>query len=180
MKQLKLIPDLIEQKEFGGSLLRKGKRKIARPFNAKYPMHLVLKIDRKLDAKFEYEPDGNQKDKDNYKRKAYRASLTYNLGYCLYYLEKFADQFEIQLFQKAVVSNHIHLLIKSKDRESYNRFIRAFSGSVSKTLKVKWLYRPYSKTLTWGRQFENARKYVVQNELEAFGVVPYGARKKQF
>jgi len=40
-----------------------------------------------------------------------------------------------------------------------------------------WQFRPFTRVLTWGRNFRVCCAYVIQNKLEAMGFVPYRARK---
>ncbi len=42
-----------------------------------------------------------------------------------------------------------------------------------------WSRTAYTRLVEWGRAFLAARKYVVQNQLEAAGVIPYQPRRKR-
>ncbi|MEQ1723967.1 MAG: hypothetical protein ABL930_12385 [Pseudobdellovibrio sp.] len=52
----------------------------------------------------------------------------------------------------------------SKTREKENKF---------------WQTRVYSRIVSWGREYLNVKKYVIQNALEALGIIPYKTRAKQ-
>lgn len=155
MQQQFLIQMPKKEKIFGGSSLKKGRRKTARPLDPKLPLHLVLRA------------NVNSK-----------TSLLVHLGWVEFYLQKFGQRFGVKIYRKATVSNHIHLLLKFPNRECYIKFVRAFTGALSKKFEVEWSCRPFSRIVTWGRDFRSAGEYVQQNELEAFGVVPYKPRAK--
>lgn len=137
-------------KSFGGQRPFIGQRKIARPLNCKNPIHLVLRSNA---------------------RQFLRQQL-----FVEYYLRKFSKKFQVKIYEQATVSNHIHLIIKVSQKSQYIQFIRAVTGSLAKTLKIKWACRPFTRVITWGRDLQAARKYVIQNTLEAFGLIPYQPR----
>jgi REP element-mobilizing transposase RayT len=85
----------------------------------------------------------------------------------------FCKKFDVRVYEQGLASNHIHLVLKFKDREDYKGFIRAVSGVVAKTLNLKWTYRPFTKVIEWGRPFKRACTYAFRNEYEALGIVPY-------
>ena len=139
--------------EFGGALLNKRSRKIARPLSAKNAIHLVLRADA---SKSE--------------------NLLKNKNAILHYLQKLASDFQLKIYEHALVSNHIHLTVRFLSRDLYKKFIRAFTGVLARRLKIKWLLRPYTRILKWGRALKTAMKYTKQNELEATGAIPYQPR----
>ena len=88
--------------------------------------------------------------------------------------------FFIKIYEEpGICRNHIHFTIKISTTENYKKFIRALSGRLAQVLKVKFLYRPYTKILEWGRHFKRAMGYVLQNKEEALGIKPYKARYKK-
>lgn len=140
-------------KEFGGSLIV-GKRKSKRPLNIKLPIHTVLRCSTLRSG-----------------------SLLWNANEISAILEKFARKFNVIVYEKAIVSNHIHAILKFSSRKSYNAFVRAFAGVLAQTFKVIWSARPWTRILNWGRDFRIACAYTIQNALEAVGKVPYKKRK---
>lgn len=155
MKQQKLFT-LPFQKTFGGELLKSGSRKMKRPLNPKLPIHIVLRAD----------VSGSK-------------TLLYNMGHVEFFLQKFASRFGVRIYEKATVTNHLHLLLKFNSRADYVGFIRALTGALAKVTKVKWLHRPFTRIVTWGRDFTGAARYVVQNQLEAFRLIAYTPRKRR-
>ncbi|MEQ1666349.1 MAG: transposase [Bdellovibrionales bacterium] len=142
---------------FGGEL-SKGKRKSRRPLDVKKPLHLVLRVQVSRPG---------------------TGSLFKNQTFINEKLKKFAKKFGIAIYGKAIVSNHIHLVLKFSHRLNYISFIRSVAGVLAKTLNVKWTLLPFTRIVTWGRDFKNTLKYVLQNELEALGIIDYQPRKRR-
>jgi len=160
MRQLGFIFQNDYKKEFGGSLLH-GKRKSARPLSTKNPIHLILKcsgkrifspIDRKLENLIRHQ----------------------------------AHKYGIKIYEIALNWSHVHLLINLPSRDAYVAFIRTVTSlivsfvskaqgivSKSKGLDLKSIFdlRPYTKILSWGKQFQTVVEYVELNTLEALGLI---------
>lgn len=134
------------RKEFGGSLL-KNKRKSQRPLSIKLPIHLVL---RSHSAKI-FLPS--------------QRSLEFRM-------KKLAEKYYIRIYSLSLNWNHVHLVLKVNSREDYKRFIRHLTSSLALLAKKKgkvFEFRPYTRILTWGREFETILNYIRLNDLEAFG-----------
>jgi REP element-mobilizing transposase RayT len=135
--------------EFGGNL-QVGKRKSQRPLSTKVPLHLVL---RSSDYKI-FNP---------------REKMIHDL------IASECKRYGIKLYSFSPNWTHMHLLIKIPSRETYNKFIRSFTAKlalkISKALgkAISGLFdlRPYTKILSWGRQFKKALQYQVLNQAEA-------------
>lgn len=151
MRQLNLIPK--PPTEFGGSLLV-GKRKAIRTLAISKPLHLIIKGDiQKSGALLKY-------------RKTIDAEI-----------KKQAAKFDIKIFKYAIERTHIHFAAKLSSRENYNKFIRAITGRLAQLTKIKFILRPYTKIVQWGRQLKTLFNYVVQNHKEATGQIAYKPRK---
>lgn len=149
MKQLSLIKK--EKTDFGGSLL-KGKRKSRRPLSTNRPIHLVLKSDN-AKGRFAFNPSDQK-----LKMLAVRM----------------AQKFGVKLYASALNWSHIHLVIRVKNREQYNSFIRAVAGAM--VLKLKggkgfFTLRPFTKIGTWGRQLKTWIDYSQKNQQQAWGLL---------
>ncbi len=167
MKQFEFDINDKPRKEHGGELLI-GKRKSRRPLSTKLPIHLVMRTDLAQGAR----------------------SLLKHRQLIERILKKVAHRFRIQIYEKAIVSNHIHLLIRGKRREDIQNFLRVITGHIAQEILQKlplppshrenkfWQTRIYSRLLTWGREFHIVKKYVVQNILEAAGLVAYKRRPR--
>jgi len=152
------------KKEFGGSLLQ-GKRKSARPLSTKKPIHLILKCS----GKSVFNPSHRKLE---------------NL------IRHQANKYGIKIYEVALNWSHVHLLIKLPSRDAYVAFIRTITSLIvsylsktknnlkeTKHINLKGLFdlRPYTKILSWGKQFKTVVEYVELNTLEALGLI---ARKK--
>lgn len=91
-------------------------------------------------------------------------------------IETYCDYFEISIYHRAVVGNHIHLILLPKREADLHGFLRVFSGQLSnwlrrlkiipKDAKNIWKARPWSRVLEWGEAYSTAIKYVALNYLE--------------
>ena len=140
------------KKEFGGDLPM-GKRKERRPLSTKEPIHLIIKSSGRSIF--------NPTDKG-----AMRIIQTH------------AKRFNIRLYDMALNWSHVHMALMLKSREDYNRFIRAVTSALANyfrkknpNLKSILDLRPYTKILSWGRQFKNVLNYIIDNQLEAMGMI---------
>jgi REP element-mobilizing transposase RayT len=153
--------------EYGGSLAP-GRRKMARPIATRRPMHLVLCSTR---AKGPWSL--RRRDTDARIRSAMRA---------------LAQRSGIRVYQFANAGTHLHLLVRTKRRDQLQTFLRAFAGITARLATGARKGRPagrfwdliaYSRILHWGREFIAVRAYLIRNELEACGLIPYRARARR-
>jgi hypothetical protein len=155
MKQKTLFRLSNYSSEFGGSLLG-GKRKTARPISSRNPIHLVMRADVSKSGsllKHRWEID----------------SLVRVLS----------QKFNVKVYEYSVVGNHLHFVVLFGARDFYKKWIRALAGMLAQALKIKWTLRPYSRILHWGRGYKAAIFYVIQNHLEAIGVIDYKPRRRR-
>ncbi len=165
MKQLKFkgIPKPFS--EFGGSLLV-NKRKGKRPLSFKSPQHVVFKSETvdKTTSFVKYK-SGIQK-----------------------IISKTAKEFGVKIYNTSINFNHIHNAFLFSSREQYNTFVRVVIARIvafletktGKSLKGLFNLRPYTRIVSWGRDFSRLLKYIVANTFEAEGVDVWGryGRKK--
>lgn len=158
----KLRPKL----EFGGVLLKNSHAKEKRPISTKQAMHLVLRSS------------------------VAKGSLSFRSSRLRRPVEKlvrsYCDRFGISLYEFANVGNHLHLLVRVKNRFTFPSFIKALTGVIARLVLGAqrgspkgirfWDYRPYSRIVAWKRGYQIAKDYVIQNRLEALGVIPYTPR----
>lgn len=155
MKQQLLFKEEIRN-EFGGSLLKKGKRKIGRPLNLKAPIHLVLKADDAI-------------------------QLFQNAGKIESQIRKLGEKFGVTVYSTAVHEDHIHALLKFPSRARYNAWVRSLTGTLCRQIKgLKWRLRPYTRILTWGRQYHRAMDYLKNNRDEAEALMQGWSRFREF
>lgn len=170
-KQLSLIQPA--PKQFGGSLL-KGNPKVKRPLGLKKPMHLVLKSKNAFG-------DNSMLAKLHVKK---IASI----------VRKQAKLNGVKIYHFVNVGNHLHLVVQLQNRELYRVFIRAITGLIARQVLGKqrgakvsavtrksrtnekdikaekvqfWLARPFSRIVTWGRDFKTLGQYMQKNQAQA-------------
>ncbi len=140
------------KKEHGGSLLV-GKRKERRALSTKHAIHLVLKSD----LKGVFNPENQRLEQ---------------------LLRSTAEKFQVRIYSMALNWSHIHCVIKINDRKDYNAFIRVLTSTLA--LKIRkhknfigkvFTLRPFTRILSWGRDFKNVLAYLVINQREAFGLL---------
>jgi hypothetical protein len=142
--QLSLFP-MKSNREFGGTLLE-GKRKSARPLSTKHSIHLVMKANQRTLLKHQL---------------VIREEI-----------ERAAKKWRISVYKTAVAVDHIHSNIRILTREEYRRFIQHVSSILALKLKITWMHRPYTRIVTWGREFKRVLNYLEMNVLEAIGFIP--------
>ena len=137
-------------KTFGGETLL-GKRKTARPLSDKKPIHLVLKSN----SVKVFTPTNK-----SLKR------LIYNL----------AEKYSIKIYELALNHNHIHFVLRFKNKSLYKFFIRELTSKMAQAIRKKLPHlktilslRPWTRILEWNRDFENAVSYVILNIEESMG-----------
>jgi REP element-mobilizing transposase RayT len=179
MKQQTLFKEPNEKRFFGGELLN-GRRKSSRPLCGKSAIHTVLKSQwaRGTNA-FTH--------RDNF-------TAIENL------IRNRAKKYGIRIYRIAIVSDHIHLLLRAKRRWLYRAFISSLTGQIAQhVMKFQsfagflkrfagegyqkqhkeqkfWIYRPFTRILCWGRDYRNCLKYLLRNKLEALGFIKYQLR----
>jgi putative transposase len=139
-KQLKLFSEKVER-EFGGSL-NLGKRKQKRPLAPKLPAHFVLKA--------------NNHD-----------LLLPHSVIVVAVVRKYSEKFGVKIFELGLETDHIHIEAQIPSRELYTRWIRTVPAMLARRIPgLKWSFTPYSRIVSWGRDFENTRAYVRDNQTE--------------
>ena len=184
-KQFSFFTDEAKSLKFFGGALLKGRRKSIRPLTSKDSIHLVLRSPWAMGSE------------SFLNRRHYRRINKI--------INRFAKKFGVRIYQRAINSNHLHLLLRITNRRLYRSFIKAVSGQIashvmgqqsfldfSKTRAIPvtgdgsvssnassgfWEFRPFSRVVNWGRDFKMCVKYLKQNVLEAFGFIPYKPRR---
>lgn len=143
--------------------------KFERPFSPKHAMHFILK--------------------SSIARGEYSLALPQHSHWIREYLPTLAGKMKIKLFHWANSGSHLHLVLRAKTRSDLNCFIRTLSSQiVRKVLRAEkgrpkgikfWSHRPYSRVLTWRREFNNVIRYVERNVLEAAKKISYISRDRK-
>jgi hypothetical protein len=154
--------------EHGGSL-HKGKRKEARPLVTKRPMHLVFRSSRARGAWSFLHSRNHQV----VKKLASDAS----------------QAFDVKIHQIANSGNHLHLVVKGKDRSGLQGFLRTFPALLARRITGAkkgsprgrfWDALAYTRVINWGREFVVLQRYLLRNDLEAIGFMRHSERSLSF
>ncbi|MBC7691708.1 MAG: transposase [Methylotenera sp.] len=157
-RQLSLLPREKQSTQHGGGL-HPGKRKLARPFHPKLPMHVVVRASRARGFFSMLHP----------RHEKMIAAL----------VRKSAKSNQVRLHRFVNVGNHLHLLVQASTREGLQRFLRTLTGRVAAlvTGAIKgrpfgkfWDQLAYSRLVHWGRDFKGVLGYFIKNELESVGL----------
>ena len=166
MKQVSFLPALkISTTLAYRGEVQKGKRKIARPFDPRRPLHVVFRSTR---ARGEW----------SLLRPRHRHSVERTL-------DSTAEACGIRIHRFVNVGNHLHLLLSAPNRMAIRSFLRRFAGEVAMRVtgasKLNaigrfWDALVYTRVVSWGREFDTVMRYLVKNVFEATGL---WNRKKQ-
>lgn len=159
-------PELRRMFQFGGSLLKKSNAKTARPLSTKKAMHVVLRSSRAT-GEWSLRNLRNQKIIERI-------------------LRRLAKEYGIKIHEFGNAGDHLHLLIRLKNRSSFAPFIRALTGTIAlqvtkanKLTKLKekfWDYRPWTRILELKKAYTLAKDSLIQHHLAAIGYLAYRPR----
>lgn len=137
-----------------GGVLSLNKRKRARPLAKNKAIHLVLKS---------------------------RTTILFkNKCWILKLLRQQASSKGVRIYSVSVQKDHIHIVLRIYSRHLYSGFIRAVTGVIAKRLgKGLWKFIPFTRFISWGRDFKAAKAYVFQNEMEVLGIWGYQPRRRR-
>lgn len=150
-----------------GGDLRPGRRKIARPFDPKQALHLVLRSS-KAQGKWSMLTPANCREVHDF-------------------THRLADRWGVRVYRYANVGNHLHLLIKARSRAVFQRFLRELSGGIAMrvtgarkgaalsrdgdgTTRGFWDDLAFSRIVHWGRDYNGVALYLIKNLFEAAGI----------
>jgi len=137
MQQLNLFKEIIAR-EFGGTL-NKGRRKTARPLDTRRPLHLVLKST----SPFLLLRRCEEIEKE---------------------IRRMSHRFGVKIYRIAIHADHIHLCAQIPSRILYCRWIRGLTSNLARRVAgLKFALRPYSRIVTWGREFQIICSYIFAN-----------------
>lgn len=131
--------------------IEKGKRKTARPLSTRLSMHLILKS-RKYDLK----------------KNERKILKTWN---------RLAKKWGVKCYGLAVEKDHLHSSIRIHSRKNYARFIQGLTGALNLSLGIRWLNRPVTRLVAWGKDFRRLKQYIQLNFIEAAGFLDYEPRR---
>jgi REP element-mobilizing transposase RayT len=156
--QLSLF-NMKSKKIFGGSLLKGSNPKEKRPVSTKHPMHIVLRSSHTNGGRsFLVKRNSTVIDR---------------------IVKNQITRWGLRLYRYENVGNHIHLLVKTTHRAHLKGFLRSMTGLIARHVLgaergsgkfVKfWCARPFSRIVSWGREYRSVLNYFEKNQLQALG-----------
>ncbi len=104
-------------------------------------------------------------------------------------LGKLSHRYGVKVYEVSNNGNHLHLLVRAHYRQGFRSFLRVFAGQLAQrvTGAVKgkkligrfWDLPVFTRIVAFGKAYRHAKHYVIQNQLEADGTMPYQPRKNQ-
>ena len=92
----------------------------------------------------------------------------------------------MRIYRYANVGNHLHLLVRSRTRIAFKRFLKDLSGTIalivtgakkSQPLQGRfWDHLAYTRIVNWGRDFKIMELYFIKNLFEAAGLLTRKAK----
>lgn len=134
-----------------------GKRKVRRPLDPRYPLHLVLRA-------------SCAKKNLSLLRPANRDTI-YRI------LTTKAKKFHVNLDGYANVGNHLHLKLRFKKRENFQKFLKSITSLIARHVTGArkgrpfgkfWDHLAFTKVIRVWRQEKQLDRYIVANAVEAY------------
>ena len=171
------------RREHGGDLsIRRRKRK--RYLTTRNPFHITLRSENATGKR----------------------SLLRHKNMIYKVLNKASRRFGVKIYQQAICGNHIHLLVRGRQKIAIQNFFRVVAGHIAQkilelhpihqtnekrgnaqveqpkdTYKRKfWKALLYSRMVRWGRDYSNVISYIERNILEAIGWIQYVRKKWRY
>ncbi|MGZ3687846.1 MAG: hypothetical protein ACXVBW_06080 [Bdellovibrionota bacterium] len=145
-----------ERRTEHGSGIRERRRKLARPIAKNRCLHLTLRSER---AKGHWSLFQERNER-----------------HVKHLVHALARKRGVRIYQYANSGNHLHILLHPKSgREEFQRYLKTLTGLIARHVtgarkgqaKGKfWDGLAYTRLVEWGRDFINAKRYVIQNEDE--------------
>ncbi|MBK7891565.1 MAG: hypothetical protein IPJ84_12235 [Bdellovibrionales bacterium] len=130
-----------------------------RPLATKEAMHLVLRSDRARGPKSLLKYD-----------RIVRAVIA-----------KVASRRGVRIYRIVNAGNHLHITLKLSKQFLWRGFISGITGGIARAVGFErdesskqgfWNSRPFTRLISWGRDYNVVKDYHVLNQLEAEGAVP--------
>jgi len=132
-----------------GGERRRGKRKTSRPIAVKKPMHLILKSEKAIGA-------------SSFLRKP-------NAQFIRALLADLSVAYGVNVREFSNVGNHLHLLVKARDRRGFQNFLRVLGSKIALKLTGArkgrgtgkfWTQAAYTRLIENGADLWNVIHYI--------------------
>lgn len=178
------------QRFFGGRLIH-GRRRGRRPLSTKEPIHIVLRSSWAR-GPFSFLLTKNKKAIERliqiyarqYAIKVYSRAIVGNHFHLIIQISsrKSYNRF-IRVLSSQIAS---HVMRSQSFQEFQKHFLEQHAGDPPTAAEVQgkgqafWQFRPWTRVMHWGKDFQACRKYLTQNILEALGFTAYKPRKNVY
>ena len=172
---------------FGGRLLH-GRRRRQRPLSTKEPIHIVLRSSW-AQGPFSFLLIKNKKVIERliesyakeYAIKVYGKAL---VGNHFHLIIQIPSRKSYNRFIRVLSSRIASHVMRQQSFKNFQKLIfnqNAGDPPGAQEIQGKgqafWQFRPWTRVMHWGRDFQICRKYLLQNTLEALGFTTYKPRK---
>lgn len=180
---------------FGGRLLH-GKRRTARPLSSKEPLHIVMRSSWAHGAHSFLRPRNKNEIQrliiitaKKYEITVYQRALA---GNHLHLVVRAPHRRNYKTFVRVLSSRIASHVMHNQSFQVFRRYVlRQEPGDPSSQSHQAitepqgleqqfWQFRPWSRVLSWGRDYRTCCAYVVQNTLEALGFIEYRPRNNSY
>ena len=161
-----LLDDSFKYSPVHGGEHSVGKRKKSRPLNTRKPIHLTLRSSYAV-GKHSFRTKRNE---------AFISKL----------IKELSRKWGIRIYKHSINSNHLHFSLKALTRRGFQNFLRVLSAQVATFVTGAKKGKPFGKRFfdlpaftrigEWGKAFKTLTDYVVQNVMEARGLIAYQPR----
>jgi hypothetical protein len=107
----------------------------------------------------------------------------------VYYVPLLSKKVGVRLIHYSNNGSHLHLVVKPQTKTALSTFLRALGGMIPrKVLRAEkgrakglkfWVGRPYTRVLSWGREFHRVMLYVQRHVLESARKITYVSRQER-
>jgi REP element-mobilizing transposase RayT len=177
------------KREHGG-LHSVGQRRSRRPINIRQPVHIVLRSEQAHGTRSLFKNKAIalrvlNKFSKRFRIRVYEKAICGNHIHCLV---KAQTRRELQNFLRVFAGQVAQEILREFPMSKQERH-RSRGGTPSGTRKRSphpknqrtfWSLLVYSRIVSWGREYLTVKAYVLQNKLEALGVIEYKVRGARY
>ncbi len=96
-------------------------------------------------------------------------------------IEKLAARHGIRIYRIVNAGNHLHMTLKLSKQFLWRGFISGVTGGIARAVQRKrngdsqqgfWNSRPFTRIISWGKDYNVIKDYHLLNQLEVEGVLP--------
>ncbi len=94
---------------------------------------------------------------------------------------KLASRHGVRIYRIVNAGNHLHITLKLSKQFQWTGFISGVTGGIARLVGYRrdehakqgfWNSRPFTRLISWGKDYDMVKDYHTLNQLEADGIVP--------